>query len=122
MSDPDNTELQYNLAMIRERLGDVALAEGAIRTAREDFNQRFKIIERLAKSNLSNAMLQRERCISHDRLARVAKASGDMAGAIREFEAGEAILVALIARVGDHPGFARDLAQVRGELARLRGA
>lgn len=122
VSDPDNTELQYNLAMIRERLGDVALAEGAIRTAREDFNQRFKIIERLAKSNLSNAMLQRERCISHDRLARVAKASGDMAGAIREFEAGEAILVALIARVGDHPGFARDLAQVRGELARLRGA
>ena len=38
---------------------------------------------------------------------------------VAEFRAAEAIMAALLARVGAHPGFERDLAQVRRDLAQL---
>ena len=80
------------------------------------------IAVRLAALDKGNAEWQRDLFISHAKFAQFNEASGDVAGAVHEFEAGEAILIALLARVGDHPGFVRDLAIVRGEIARLRGA
>ena len=120
VSDPGNAEWQFDLSLIHARLGDLAKAKGDLAGARTAYGAAQAIRERLAASDPGNAEWQRELFVSHDRMARIAKASGDAAGAIREFEAGEAILVALIARVGDHPGFVRDLADVRGDIARLR--
>ncbi len=120
-SDPGNAGWQRDLSAIHVRLGDLARSAGDLVGARAGYAAYFTILKRLASSDPGNAEWQRELFVSHDRMARIAKASGDVAGAIREFEAGEAILVALLARVGDHPGFVRDLAQVRREIARLRG-
>ncbi|MEK6636985.1 MAG: hypothetical protein AABY88_02765 [Pseudomonadota bacterium] len=120
-SDPGNAEWQRDLSVSHEKLGDVARAEGDLAGARAAYSAGLVICERLAASDPGNAGWQRDGFISHAKFAQFNEASGDVAGAIREFEAGEAILVALIARVGDHPGYARDLAQVRGDIARLRG-
>jgi tetratricopeptide (TPR) repeat protein len=118
---PDDTARQREVSISHERLGDVAREEGDLTSARKGYAASLAIRERLAAADPGNAEWQRDLFISHAKFAQFNEASGDVAGAIHEFEAGEAILVALIARVGDHPGYARDLADVREEIARLRG-
>ncbi len=119
-SDPGNTGWQRDLSVSHNKLGNIAVAQGDLAGARTAYAASLAIFGRLAASDPGNAVSQRDLFVSHDRMARLAEASGDVAGAIREFAAGEAILVALIARVGDHPGFVRDLANVRGQIAWLR--
>lgn len=121
-SDPSNTAWQRDLSVIHNRLGEVLRLQGDFARARAAFAAAFRIAKRLAAVDPRNAEWQRDLCVGHAKFAELNEGSGDVAGAIREFEAGEAILVELLARVGDHPGFARDLAQVREDVARLRGA
>ena len=120
-ANPDDVTIQRDLSIGHEKLGDVAVAQGDLAGARTAYGAALAIRERLASSDPGNAEWQRDLFISHAKFAQFNEASGDVAGAIAEFEAGEAILVALLTRVGDHPGFVRDLAQVRREIARLRG-
>jgi tetratricopeptide (TPR) repeat protein len=120
-TDPDDTSRQREVSVSHNKLGDVAREEGDLTSARTAYAASLAIRERLAGADPGNAAWQRDLFVSHHRMGRIAEASGDVAGAIAEFEAGEAILVALIARVGDHPGFARDLANVRRDISRLRG-
>lgn len=119
-SESGNTGWQRDLSVSHNKLGDIALAQGNLAGARCAYDAGLAIAERLAASDPDNATWHLDLYVCHDRMARIAQASGDIAGAIAEFEAGEVILVALIARVGDHPGFARDLANVRGGIVRLR--
>ena len=54
------------------------------------------------------------------RLARIALETNNKVGAIKQLEIGEAILVALLTRVGDNAQYTHDLAQLREALAILR--
>ena len=121
-SDPGNAAWQRDLLVSHNKLGDFAVAVGDLGGAQQSYAAGLAIAERLAASDPGNAEWQRDLSVSHDRLAQLAEAAGDKAEAIAAFEAAEAILIALIARVADHPGFAGDLAQVRRDIARLRGA
>ncbi len=116
---PEDLNRQRQLSVAHEKLGDVARAQGDLAGARAAYAAGLAIRERLAAADPGNAEWQRDVSIAHAKFAQFNEASGDIAGAIREFEA---ILVALLARVGEHPGFVRDLAQVRADIVRLRGA
>ena len=70
---------------------------------------------------------QREVSVSHDRLGDVAVAQGDLIGAQAAYAAGLAIVARLAAQDAGNAGWQRDLfvsdlAQVRRDIARLRGA
>lgn len=121
LADIGNAARQRDLSVSHNKLGDVARAEGDLAGARSSYAAGFAIREQLALADPGNAEWARDLFVSHYKFAQFNEVSDDIAGAIAEFETGEAILVALIARVGDHPGFARDLAQVRRDIARLRG-
>ena len=121
LTDPQNARWQRDLSLTYNSFGDLDRYEDNFESARQAYMIAFAISQQLAANDPLNSQWQHDVSACHDRLGLLAEASGDIAGAIREFEAGEAILVALIARVGDHPGFARDLAQVRRDIARLRG-
>lgn len=119
--DPDNARWQRDLSLSYNSFGDLDRETANFGLAHQAYSDGFAIAQRLAAGDPLNSQWQHDLYASHERLGLVAEDLGDVAGAIREFEAGEAILLALIARVGDNPGFARNLAQVRADIARLQG-
>jgi hypothetical protein len=78
------------------------------------------IRERLSAQEPGNAGWQRDLYISHDRMARIDEKTGDPGVAIAHYVVAETLMAALVERWPDRPGFARDLANIRDELARLR--
>ena len=119
-SDLSNTEAQRDLSITYNKVGDVVFQQGNAPAALKAYQDSLVIRERLANDDQSSAQAQRDLVVSHNRLARTALATNDKVGAIKQLEMAEAILVALLARVGDNAQYTRDQAQVREFLARLR--
>ena len=97
----------------------MAVSAGDLGEARAQFAKGLAIAERLAAADPGHAGWQRDLSVSHAKLGALAEAAGDREQAIDRFRAAEAVLVALLDRVGQHPQFTRDLAQVRRDLERL---
>ena len=97
------------------------MASGNLAKARERYEAGLIIAERLAAHEPGNTRWQRDLFVSYAKLAQLGVSEEDEALAVRRFEAAEAIMRMLVERHPDHPGFSRDLAQVRAELARVRG-
>ena len=58
--------------------------------------------------------------VSHTRIAASTLSTNDNVTTIKQLEMAEAILVALLARMGDNAGYASNLAQLRETLAKLK--
>ena len=118
-ADPGHAGWQRDLSVSHNKLGDVAVSAGDLGEARAQFAKGLAIREHLAAADPGHAGWQRDLSVSHAKLGALAEAAGDREQAIDRFRAAEAVLVALLDRVGQHPQFTRDLAQVRRDLKRL---
>ena len=118
--DQSNAEAQRDLSAYYDKVGDVLLLKGNVPAALKAYQKALEIRKRAAKADLSNARAQQDLSFSYRRLAATALLANDKAGAIKQSEIAEAILVALLARVGDNAEYTRDLADIRWALARLK--
>jgi tetratricopeptide (TPR) repeat protein len=74
------------LSVALSELGDVMVAAGDLKSARERFEHSLEIDQRLAKANPSSAEAQRDVSVSLERLGDVLVATGDLKSARERFE------------------------------------
>jgi actin-like ATPase involved in cell morphogenesis/tetratricopeptide (TPR) repeat protein len=67
--------------------GDRLLAQGDLASALREYRAGLQVSERLASSDPSNAVWQREVSLGHEKMGDVLQAQGDLAGAQREYQA-----------------------------------
>ena len=118
--EPGNAQWQRDLSISYNKLGDVELAAGEVAAARQRFTAGLDIRERLARLEPGNAQSQRDLYVSLARLAQIVSAEGDTLTAIAHLEQAEGIMMAVVARASTHPGYAKDLAEIRASLDQLR--
>ena len=118
--EPGNSQWQRDLSVIYDRLGDVERTSGDFGAARVRFEEALAITDRLTKQEPGNSEWQRDLSISYLGLAQLAQAEGRAAEVLHLLGLAEGVMAALADARPDHPGFARDLAQIRGEIHRLQ--
>ena len=96
-ADPASTEWQRALAVIHEKLGDLAIAAGDVAAARAAYQADLDIAARLAAADPANTGWQRDLAVSHERLGDVAIAAGDLAAARAAYQASLDIAAGLAA-------------------------
>jgi hypothetical protein len=111
-----------NLAVSREKLGDVAVEAGDLAAARAAHQASLDIRVRLAAADPANTSWQRDLSVSHNRLGDVAAAAGDLAAARDHYQAGLDIAARLAAADPANTQWQRDLAFVRNRIADLKAA
>ena len=87
-ADKTNAQLQRDLSIGFNNLGDVSVAAGDLASAKRWFEQGLAIRRQLAEADKTNAQLQRDLSISFNKLGEVSVAAGDLAAAKRWFEQG----------------------------------
>ncbi|MEM9369187.1 MAG: tetratricopeptide repeat protein, partial [Planctomycetota bacterium] len=83
-SDPGRAQVQRDLSISLNKLGDVSVQAGDLDAAREFYQQSLDIDERLAESDSGSAQAQRDLSISLNKLGDVSVQAGDL-DAAREF-------------------------------------
>ena len=96
-ADPANAQWQHDLAISRERLGDLAMAAGDLAAARASYQICRDISARLAAADPANTGWQRDLAISHEKLGGLAMAAGNLATARTSYQAALDIAMRLAA-------------------------
>jgi tetratricopeptide (TPR) repeat protein len=89
---PDSNEYRRELAVAYEKVGGVQVAQGHFTDALTSYQVEFAILDRLAKSDSSNANWQRALAISYEKIGDVHVAQGKLAAALASYQAKFAIL------------------------------
>jgi Flp pilus assembly protein TadD len=84
-NDPNNAQLQRNLSISFNKLGDVAQQSGDLNAALGYFTQALNTAQKLATNDSTNAELQRDLSVSFNKLGDVAQQSGDLNAALGYF-------------------------------------
>ena len=107
--DPGNAGFQRDLSISYERLGDLAVAAGDGKAARDYFDKGLGLRKVLAEGDPGNAGFQRDLSISYERLGDLAVAAGDGKAARDYFEKGLGVARSLADGDPGNAGFQRDL-------------
>ena len=78
-ADPSNAVLLRDLTVILNKVGDLALAQKDLPTARSQYEASLAIVEKLAAADATNLALQGDLAATLDRLANALLAQGDFA-------------------------------------------
>lgn len=84
-TDPDNAGWLRNLAVSRDRFGDVLVTQGKLPEALKSFRDALAIRERLASADTGNAERQRELSLSHEKIGDVLAVQGKLPEALESF-------------------------------------
>ncbi|MBY0360684.1 MAG: hypothetical protein K2X45_02155, partial [Phreatobacter sp.] len=68
-ADPGNAQFQRDLSISWNKIGDLAVAAGDGKAAREAFEKGLAVRQRLAEADPGNAQFQRDLILSHVKLA-----------------------------------------------------
>lgn len=112
--DPGNDarktqEIQRDLSVSHNKVGDVLVAQGQLPAALEAFRASLAIRERLSQADPGNAGWQRDVAVSHAKLAAALRGAGDIARASDHLRAGRTIIADLVARFPAWAQWKRDL-------------
>ena len=99
-ADRANAQAQRDLGVAYERLGDESMKANAVNDALE-FYGKFMDIARCLAADPDNAVAQRDLWSAHTRLGHVLSRRGETQKAIAEFDAGEKIAAAEVAKNRD---------------------
>lgn len=102
-ADRNNEQAQRDLAVAYQRLGDASLQVKDLTGAIDDFRQSLRIAQPLA-ADPDNAVVQQTLWSAHTRLGHALSRRGDTAQAIAEFDAGQKIADAQLAKNADFFG------------------
>jgi tetratricopeptide (TPR) repeat protein len=80
-----------NRSILLSAIADVAVAQGNLADALQNYQDVLAIAERLAKADPTNASRQRDLSVSHNKVGDVQKAQGNLAGALQSYRAARAI-------------------------------
>ena len=80
-ADETSAQMQRDLSISYDRLGDVSVAAGDLAGAKRYFEQGLAIRRKLAEADETNAQMQRDLAVSYAKLATVAEQEGDAGGA-----------------------------------------
>ncbi|MGD0188742.1 MAG: hypothetical protein ABSC25_26355, partial [Roseiarcus sp.] len=112
-SDPGNAGWQRDLSVSDDRVGNVQVAEGdlagALKSYQAELAAELAIMDRLAKSDPGNAGWQRDLAASDIKVGDVQVAQGDLAGALKSYQASLAIMDRLARSDPGNAGWQRDL-------------
>ncbi len=106
---PSHADLQRDLSVCCNRIGNVLVAEGDAAGALKAYRAALAIAERLVAQNPSNAHWQRDLSVSHASTGDLLEAQGDTAGALEAYRASHAIVELLVAQDPDNARWQRDL-------------
>ncbi len=107
--DPGNAQFQRDLSISYDRLGDLAVAAGDGKAARENFEKGLIVRKALAEGDPGNAQFQRDLSISYNKMGDLAVAAGDGKAARENFEKGLNVAKALAEGDPGNAQFQRDL-------------
>jgi tetratricopeptide (TPR) repeat protein len=108
-ADPDNSELQRDVSVILEQVGNMVAARGDSRAALEHHTRALHISERLTAADPDNTQYQRDVSISLMRVGAMVAARGDTQGALDYSTRALHIVERLAAADPDHTGYQRDV-------------
>jgi tetratricopeptide (TPR) repeat protein len=91
-------------------LGDISVAAGELRAAKDYFEQSLNITRARAAADPGNAGWQRDLSVSHNKIGNVLVAQGDLAAALASYRASHAIFERLAEADPGNAGWQRDLA------------
>jgi len=86
-ADPANIQLQRDLSVSHNKLGDIARAVGDLAAARTSYQAGLDVIQRLTAADPANTPWQRDLSISHEKLGDIASSAGDLAAAQSHYQA-----------------------------------
>jgi len=118
----ENKQLQRDLSVSYNKLGDVEVAAGNLAAARERFEAGLAIADRLAQQEPGNAEWQRDLSVSYNKLGDVEVAAGNLAAARERFEADLAIADRLAQQEPGNAGWQRDLSVSYNKLGNVEVA
>ncbi|MFM9942995.1 MAG: caspase family protein [Hyphomicrobiaceae bacterium] len=104
--DSSNPRLRYWATL---GLGDVALDQGHLPSARRLYESALAIVEPIAKADPGNAGWQRDLSVSHNKIGDVLRAQGNLPAALDAFNASLAIAERLAKADPGNAGWQRDL-------------
>ena len=108
-AEPNRADLQRDLSVSYEKLGDLARALGQNDSALEYFQKSLAIAERLAAAEPNRADLQRDLSVSFNKLGDLARALGQNDSALQYFQRSLAIRERLAAAEPNRADLQRDL-------------
>jgi tetratricopeptide (TPR) repeat protein len=89
--DPNNTDLQRDLSVSQERIGDLLEAQGRLAAALVSHQAALGIRERLAKADPNNTGWQRDLSVAQENVGDVLRTQGNLPGALASYQASLAI-------------------------------
>lgn len=105
----DSTDLQLDLSVSYNKVGDVQTAQGDLPAALTSYQVTVAIIERLAKSDPGNANWQRDLAVSYGKVGDVQVGQGDLPAALTSYKASLAIIDRLAKSDPGNARWQRDL-------------
>jgi tetratricopeptide (TPR) repeat protein len=84
-TDADNAGWQRSLSVVRDRVGDVLVAQGKLPEALKSYRDGLAIRERLANADSANAERQRDLSLSHEKIGDVLAVQGKLPDALESF-------------------------------------
>jgi len=90
-TEPTNTQLQYELSVIHERIGLVLLAQGALDGALREFEYRRSVVTQLIAADANNIMWQRDLSVCYNNIGTVLERRGKLDEALKLYRQGLAI-------------------------------
>ena len=120
---PDDLNLQRDLSVSYDRLGDIAKARNDYKAAEGYYAKALEISERLAKKYPDDPTLQRDLNVSYNKLGDIAEARNDYKAAEGYYAKDLAISERLAEKYPDDPQMQRDLSvsyERLGDIAKAR--
>ncbi len=119
-TDPDNPDLQRDLSIAYDEIGDQHAEQDNLIGALECFEASLMIIGRLAKAYPDNTVYLRDFSICQEKIGKVQNALGNGAAAIAAYEESLPIVTMLANRFPDEEEHSFDLKITKDRLAELK--
>ena len=119
---PDNAQMQRDLSVLYERLGDIAKARNDYRAAEGYCAKALEISERLAENYPDDPKMQRDLSVSYERLGGIAEARKNYNAAEGYYAKALEIGERLAEKYPDDPNLQRDLSVSYGNLGGIAKA
>jgi tetratricopeptide (TPR) repeat protein/pimeloyl-ACP methyl ester carboxylesterase len=118
-ANPNNIDMQRDVAITYGRIGDVQRLLGDPLGAAKSYNDAIAITDRLANSNSTYAMLQHDLSIYYWQLAKCLTQRGDNAGTLEALRKRRKVVLGLEQHSPDNIELKRDLGATEEWIARL---
>jgi tetratricopeptide (TPR) repeat protein len=115
-ANPEELDLQRDLAASYSRVGDVQVAQGNLPEALNSYRDSLAIFDRLARADPGNAGWQRDLAASYSRVGDVQVAQGNLPEALNSYRDSLAIFDRLARADPGNAGWQRDLSVSYGKV------